>query len=74
MLSLFEELFLGPLGPEPADDRQARIAAAHDVLADLRELAEDDEISAANVAYAEALTRAVRLRPRPRRQALRGAA
>ncbi|MFD5317895.1 hypothetical protein [Streptomyces sp. NPDC127098] len=74
MQSLYEELFLGPLGQESADDRKARVAAARDVLAHLRESAEDDQISAADAAYAEALSRAVRLRPRSRRQALRGAA
>ncbi|MFF8426057.1 hypothetical protein ACF07Y_12990 [Streptomyces sp. NPDC016566] len=54
------DLFRGPLDPETADERAARKDAARDVLADLRELAEDgDEIAAWDALYADALTRTV---------------
>ena len=48
-LGIDNELFTGPAGPESADERAARLAAAHDILSDLRR--EDAELAD----YAETL-------------------
>jgi hypothetical protein len=56
----FTALFLGPLSPESAEEHAARATAARDVLADLREEAERDTITARNAAYAEALMNVAR--------------
>ncbi|MFF4949751.1 hypothetical protein [Streptomyces chattanoogensis] len=61
-LGIDRDLFRGPLEPESAKDRRARLYAARDVLADLREQAEaGDEIAAWDALYAEALTSVVPL-------------
>jgi hypothetical protein len=48
-LGIDNELFTGPAGPESAPERAARLAAAHDILTDLRR--EDSELAD----YAETL-------------------
>ncbi|MFF4039241.1 hypothetical protein [Streptomyces sp. NPDC001816] len=54
------DLLRGPLTPETVDERAAREDAARDILADLRERAEDgDEIAGWDALYADALTRTV---------------
>jgi len=50
----FRDLFLGFPG-EPSDEKEARLAAARDVIAELKELGQHDEVAQANAAYAEAL-------------------
>ncbi|SEE97212.1 hypothetical protein SAMN05428954_4893 [Streptomyces sp. 2112.3] len=63
-LGMDRELFLGPFEPETAQERAARLDAAADVLADLREQGErGDEIAAWDALYADALTAAAPLRP-----------
>ncbi|GGO58359.1 hypothetical protein GCM10012287_56340 [Streptomyces daqingensis] len=50
----FPDLFIGFPG-EPAKEKEARLAAARDVLAELKELGQHDEVARENAAYAEAL-------------------
>ncbi|MFF4952557.1 hypothetical protein [Streptomyces chattanoogensis] len=62
-LGIDRELFLSPFEPETADERAARLDAAADVLADLREQGESgDEIAAWDALYADALTSVAPLR------------
>ncbi|UYB41705.1 hypothetical protein SLV14_004494 [Streptomyces sp. Je 1-4] len=62
-LGLDRELFLNPFEPETADERAARLDAAADILADLREQGEHgDEIAAWDALYADALTAVAPLR------------
>ncbi|OPG10393.1 hypothetical protein B1R27_03170 [Streptomyces sp. GKU 895] len=59
-LGIDVELFRGPLQSETDTERAAREDAARDVLADLREQADDgDDIAAWDCLYADALTRTV---------------
>ncbi|KIZ13699.1 hypothetical protein [Streptomyces natalensis] len=61
-LGIDRDLFRGPLDVEKPDEHQARLDAARDVLADLREQAEaGDEIAAWDALYADALTAVVPL-------------
>ncbi|WP_372407759.1 hypothetical protein [Streptomyces luteireticuli] len=54
------DLFRGPLGPESAEERAARLDVAHAIIADLSEQgAAGDEIAAWDALYADALTRTV---------------
>ncbi|MFE6686591.1 hypothetical protein ACFVFQ_08935 [Streptomyces sp. NPDC057743] len=67
-LGIDRDLFRGPLESEAPDEYRARLDAARDVLADLREQAEaGDEIAAWDALYADALTSVAPLRPRARR-------
>lgn len=50
----FRDLFLG-FPSEPYEVREARLAAARDVLAELNELGQHDDIARVNAAYAAAL-------------------
>ncbi|MCC5031890.1 hypothetical protein DMH02_001055 [Streptomyces sp. WAC 00631] len=59
-MGLDRELFLGAAEETPAE-RAARLDAARDVLADLREQGETDEIAAWDALYADALSRTVPL-------------
>lgn len=59
----FRELFLGA-PDETGEQRAIRLAAARDVLADLRESSEADEVSLLNALYAEQLMNAVPLKSR----------
>ncbi|MFE5729297.1 hypothetical protein ACFQ7A_00055 [Streptomyces sp. NPDC056528] len=59
----FRELFLGA-SDETGEQRTVRLAAARDVLAELREASEADEVSLLNALYAEQLMNAVPLRSR----------
>ncbi|KAB8171119.1 hypothetical protein FH609_000440 [Streptomyces sp. 3MP-14] len=67
------DLFRGPLGHESDEERAARVAAAADNLDELRHAGQDDEITALDAQYAEALMRTVPLRPRARTHRRRGA-
>ncbi|MFE9254101.1 hypothetical protein [Streptomyces sp. NPDC006879] len=59
----FRELFLGM--PDETDEQQAvRLAAARDVLAELRESSDADEVSLLNTLYAEQLMSVVPLKNR----------
>jgi hypothetical protein len=60
----FRDLFLGFPG-EPYEVREARTAAARDVLAELDELGQHDEIARVNWAYAAALHEVAPLWKRP---------
>ena len=59
----FRQLFLGVPG-ETDEQRAVRLAAAGDVLIELRELTDVDEIGMLNALYAEQLMSAVPLRKR----------
>ncbi len=59
----FRQLFLGVPG-ETDEQRAVRLAAAGDVLEELRELSEADEVTMLNALYAEQLMRAVPLKNR----------
>ncbi|MGG2465628.1 hypothetical protein ACO0M4_38690 [Streptomyces sp. RGM 3693] len=62
-LGVDRDLFRGPLEPETPDEHQARLDAARDVLADLREQAEaGDEGAAWDTLYADALAAVAPLR------------
>ncbi|MGG7573557.1 hypothetical protein [Streptomyces sirii] len=62
-LGIDRELFLSPFAPETADERAARLDAAADILADLRQQGErGDEIAAWDALYADALTAVAPLR------------
>ncbi|MFE6689726.1 hypothetical protein ACFVFQ_25020 [Streptomyces sp. NPDC057743] len=62
-LGIDRDLFRGPLEFEAPDEYRARLDAARDVLADLREQAEaGDEIAAWDALYADALTSVAPLR------------
>jgi hypothetical protein len=57
----FRDLFLGV--PDETDEQRAvRLAAARDVLAELRESSDADEVSLLNTLYAEQLMSAVPLK------------
>ncbi|MEU2506001.1 hypothetical protein ABZ621_14955 [Streptomyces sp. NPDC007863] len=59
----FRDLFLGV--PDETDEQRAvRLAAARDVLAEMRESSDADEVSLLNTLYAEQLMDAVPLRNR----------
>ncbi|MCH6161564.1 hypothetical protein [Streptomyces marispadix] len=64
----FRDLFLGLPG-EPYDEREARTAAARDVLAELNELGRHDEIARVNAAYAAALREVAPLWDHPSKRA-----
>lgn len=51
-LSLFPELFGGPAGDEPADERAARLAAARDILANLLRESVHDAVAREDALYA----------------------
>ncbi|MFD5424816.1 hypothetical protein [Streptomyces sp. NPDC127084] len=57
----FRELFLG-MPDETPEQRAVRLAAAGDVLAELRESSDIDEVSVLNTLYAEQLMSVVQLR------------
>ncbi|MEU7291755.1 hypothetical protein AB0A76_00900 [Streptomyces exfoliatus] len=59
----FRQLFLGVPG-ESDEQRAVRLAAAGDVLEELRELSDTDEVASLNALYAEQLMRAVPLKKR----------
>jgi hypothetical protein len=59
-LGIDRDLFRGPLTPESAEERAARLDVAREVIADLRERGEDGDVIAAwDALYADALTRTV---------------
>jgi hypothetical protein len=56
------DLFRGPLRPETAKERRARMDVAREILRDLREMGEaGDEVAGWDALYADALTRTVPL-------------
>ena len=67
------DLFRGPLHHESDEERAVRLLAAADILDELRQAGLDDEITAQDVHYAEALTRTAPLRLRTRARTRRGA-
>ncbi|MDT0265566.1 hypothetical protein RM844_04590 [Streptomyces sp. DSM 44915] len=67
------DLFRGPLDHESDEEQAVRLVAAADILTELHHAGLDDEITALDARYAEALTRTVPLRSRPRARTRRGA-